>query len=541
MNLRPAIVALLLPLLCACSNQDSPRARSSGAERSPAASHEGGEKPGSLTLLGHDPLFGRGLNAAATVFDHYLYVGNRTDGSSRCGLGDPRRTTTGIDSCPHPHPGVLILDIADPSSPTVVGEMGPPYAGLRGISTRELRVWPEKQLLVIMSFRCSSFLHACVPGNDKTFPFDLKFFDLSDPVNPRFIASYVPTSRAGKTMKPHEMFLWADPQNSDRALVYLSTPSFNNDPVQPNLMVIDISHADEGTVRLVAEENFNQFFPGSIDILPNFSNCGSDPYGCNLFTHSMSLSADGRRIFLSQEAGEAVIGDSSDLANDVPAPRVRLLTDPATRPTWANPNGHSFVKVPGRDLAVSTDEIYGTFTDPSFGCPWGWARVFDIADPVHISIVGEYKIAQDQPSFCGSAADDPLTEQFTSYSAHNLTITRHLAFVDWHSGGLQAIDITHPTNPTKAASFSPEPLARIANEDPALSRGPNKVVLWSYPIIRDGLIYAIDIRNGLYVTRYEGPHQGEVSQLSFLEGNSNLGDALRLDTAGSEHDEGGDD
>jgi hypothetical protein len=52
--------------------------------------------------------------------------------------------------------------------------------------------------------------------------------------------------------------------------------------------------------------------------------------------------------------------------------------------------------------------------------------------------------------------------------------------------------------------------------------------LWSFPIIRDGLIYVVDIRNGLYVLHYTGPHAGEVAAISFLEGNSDLGDAQRL-------------
>jgi hypothetical protein len=53
--------------------------------------------------------------------------------------------------------------------------------------------------------------------------------------------------------------------------------------------------------------------------------------------------------------------------------------------------------------------------------------------------------------------------------------------------------------------------------------------MWSYPIIRDGLVYVVDIRNGLYVLRYDGPRADEVSQTRFLEGNSTLGDAARLD------------
>src|SRR5438093_1936182 len=172
----------------------------------------GGGTPGTslnFQLVGHNDLSGfeldgntipRGMNAALTIYDHYVYIGNRTDGSDTCGIGDPRR---GVEPCPHPHPGILIADIADPANPTVVGEIGSPYAGQVGITTRELRVWPEQKLLTVMTFRCSSVIHACPPGNDTTFPFDIKFFDLSDPVHPAFISSYVPTSQAGLKVKPH--------------------------------------------------------------------------------------------------------------------------------------------------------------------------------------------------------------------------------------------------------------------------------------------------------------------------------------------------
>ena len=75
-------------------------------------------------------------------------------------------------------------------------------------------------------------------------------------------------------------------------------------------------------------------------------------------------------------------------------------------------------------------------------------------------------------------------------------------------------------------------------EDPRLSSDPDtgrheKVVMWSYPVIKDGLIYVTDIRNGLYVLRYEGPFEDEVNRIGFLEGNSNQGDALCYDPVGA--------
>src|SRR5215469_4576013 len=106
-------------------------------------------------LVGQNPLFNRGMNAAATIFQNFIYVGNRTDGSSRCGFGDPRRTDPnfGLDTCPHVHPGILILDINDPTNPTVVGEIPTPLntSGQPvGVTSRELRVWPSAKLLITM-------------------------------------------------------------------------------------------------------------------------------------------------------------------------------------------------------------------------------------------------------------------------------------------------------------------------------------------------------------------------------------------------------
>jgi hypothetical protein len=103
-----------------------------------------------------------------------------------------------------------------------------------------------------------------------------------------------------------------------------------------------------------------------------------------------------------------------------------------------------------------------------------------------------------------------------------------LALDSWHSGGLQAIDIANPAQPTQAGWFSPTPEPAVATEDPALNGGPNKVTIWSYPIIKEGLIYVVDIRNGLFVLRYTGPNSDAVRAVKFLEGNSNLGDALKL-------------
>src|SRR5215813_7286534 len=172
----------------------------------------GGGTPGTSSnflLVGQAPLFNRGMNAALTIFDHFVYIGNRSDGSNSCGdlngsgpVAPVLKPTNPDGTCTHVHPGILIVDIADPAHPAVVGEIpvtvaAPNAAGQPvGVTSRELRVWPDKKLLIELSFRCSRVIHVCPRGNDNTFPFDYKFFDLSDPVHPQLIHRHVTKSAA---------------------------------------------------------------------------------------------------------------------------------------------------------------------------------------------------------------------------------------------------------------------------------------------------------------------------------------------------------
>lgn len=486
-----------------------------GAVRGDETVAPGGGTPGTSSnfeLVGHEPLFNRGMNAALAVHEDFVYVGNRTDGSNRCGLGDPRREELGLDACPHINPGILVVDASDPSSPEVVGEIGPPHAGNVSETTRELRVSQREELLIVASFGCSSFIHSCVAGGvTPTF----RFFDVSDPSDPTHVFTWVPIQANGLVRTPHEFYLWEDPKDPDRTLLWISTPTGNRNPVNANLLIADISDvAEGGAPTLIAQGQWNHMFP---------------PMG-NVALHSMTPTVDGRTTHLAYLSGFFLILDTSEVAEgNPPAGEVidlsdDLLTPVENRPTWDNPNpGHSAVPFLGRPFSLVTDEIYGTFTSPAFGCPWGWARALQVAQPRRPHVIGEYRISENS---CPppSQADN----ERGSYSSHNPTLTRNLALVTWHSGGLQAIDISDPAAMQQAGWYSPTPLESVANEDPALSMGTNKVVMWSFPVIKDGLIYVVDLRNGLYILRYTGPRASEVSGLSFLEGNSNLGDALRL-------------
>jgi hypothetical protein len=447
------------------------------APHHPVVIAEGGK--GSLELVGHSPLNNRGMNAALAIKGNYAYVGSRTDAKANNANGA----------------GVLIVDIKDPSAPEVVGEIGPPDEANPGETSREMRIWPEQNLLIVMTLysNCGE-IHACSPieGQDR-----FSFYDISgkNAAAPKLISTYEPS------YDPHEFFLWDDPKDPGRALLYISTPGGAE-----KIIVTDISGARKGK------------FSEIVKMSPLYS--GS-------FVHSLSVNNAGTRGYIAHLTGGVGVIDTSEIARGVKKPSIRVLTPPNNAPKWEGPGPHTAMKLFGSETMLITDEVYGTAMRAlgGHGCPWGWARFVDIKNPVKPKVISEFKLPQNDESFCTQDAAHPTT----SFAAHNPTITPNLAVITWHSGGLQVVDISNPAKPAQAAEFVADPVIPILQEDPVLSSGGDKVVAWSYPIIQDGLIYFVDVRNGLYVMRYKGPFASEISGVDFIEGNSNLGDALKFE------------
>ena len=432
-------------------------------------------------LVGHEPLMNRGMNAALAIHGDYAYVGSRTDGK-------PWNTEDNLL-----HAGVMVVDISDPANLELVHEIGPPHQAVTDQTSRELRVWTSQDLLIVMnlSSNCSELIHICSPAGGT--PDVFSFYDIAGAkaAAPEKLFDYDPS------FNPHEFFLWEDPFIPGRALLFISATANNR------LLVADIS-----TAR--SEKKVTELGSWSVPL----------PDGL----HSMGISNDGMTAYFAHLTGGVALGDTSDLANGKASPQMRMLTTASNAPRWSGPGPHSAVKVWGEDYMLVTDEVYGEALKAlgGHGCPWGWTRFVDISDPARPTVKSEYKLPQNEASFCQTDVPRPSS----SISAHNPTLTDEIAFITWHSGGLQAIDLDDPENPTQAGQYLPGPLVAVTTEDPALSAGQDKVVMWSFPIIQDGIIYVTDVRNGLYALRYTGEDAASVAEVGFLEGNSNLGDAL---------------
>jgi hypothetical protein len=446
-------------------------------------------KTGTFSQLGHEPLLGRGMNAAIAVHGNYAYVGSRTDAHAGT-----------------PHGGIMVVDIANPSAPKL---LGPPFDAKPGESTRELRVWRSQNILIDLNTNCGAgpTLHHCTQPSIS----NIRFYDISgaNAAQPRLINQF--------DVDTHEFFLWQDPTNSKRALIFAgnasSTCGIRGGAPSCPFSVWDISPVRRGKAPVTLFSGVHGYSAGGL--------------------HSLTISNDGRRAYFALLTGGFAVIDTSEFAAGVRNPQPRLITRDSARPSWPGPGAHSAVKLWGRNWAWVSDEVYGTATGTGHGCPWGWARMLDISKPEVPSVRGEFRLPENDPATCAD-----WNPPRTSYSAHNPTLTPNVAFTTWHSGGFQAVDISNPRRPFQLAEFFPRPLDQVLLEDPRLSSDPDtgrheKVVMWSYAVIQDGLIYVVDLRNGFYVLRYDGPYQDEVARIRFLDGNSNQGDALCFDPVGT--------
>jgi hypothetical protein len=391
---------------------------------------------GTLEEVGRHDLGARGMNSALAIADHCAYIGSRGDAPS------------------------LILDIADPAAPRLVGEL----AGKAGSTSRELRADPALHLLVVMHYALRGQVNA------------LEFYRWTDDcTRPTLAGRHDLGGRA-----PHEFYLWHDPQRSGRVLVLVTTRT-----AKGSLEVVDVS------------DPVHPLALATWDLPPGL------PQGAYL--HSIALSPDGRTAYLSLWTGGLALGDTSDFAAGAAHPQVRLLTTSANMLRYLPGNVHSAVPVPGRALALTTDEQYG-------GCPFGWARLVDVGDPSRPRLAGLLQVEENDPLRCRSAAGG-------TWTSHNATVTAHLAVLSWYSAGLLVFETEDAQHPTLLAQARPAGVTP-GQRDPLLGAGAT--MTWSYPVIRDGLLYAVDINQGLRIWRYHGPHEEELSALAFAEGNSNL-------------------
>lgn len=476
---------------------------------------------GQLLLVGHTDLArtrggpALGNNGAVALVGSCAFVGRWHD------YGD---TDDNPGTIQYP---IQIVDVSRPSAPRVVGSV--PGSTIRNTTARELRAvdLPGFKMLVVQTFGKYLNEGATTAGQHALYFYTFPTGKCAKP------------SLAGQInlnpIRPHEFYLWLDPNRDHdvnghpRVLAYVTSPLSGVDGA-----VVDAS--DPSSPELVGLWHGGQPLPSASEA--NIEE--GVPAGLGRYSHSISLSPDGTRGYISQWDGGFYTMDTSEFAQGR-AGHFRpagAMSVPLVYERGHPGNTHSAVPVPGSNHVVLGDEIYVT-TD---GCPFGWMRIADAgtatAPPRQ---VGEFRLAENDGAKCAAglvasrnAIGKPLDGTF---SMHNQTVTRRFVLASWYGGGLRAVDISDPERPREAGFFVPKPAERILSvpDTSAPIHGATEpadddwwVATWSYPIVRNGLIYVTDIRSGLYILRPVpgSPLARELAKIKFAEGNSNLGDLL---------------
>lgn len=352
-------------------------------------------------------------------------------------------------------PQIAIVDVTDPAHPALVGALTPAPSA----QPVELRVIPDLGLLVVLNF-----------SPDPT----VLTYDVRDCRNPK------PLGALGLEAVPHEFFLWRDRTRPARLLMYVAM--FNHN--QPDLQVVDLSdpaHPRKVTAWTASDE------------------------GARGTLHSLSVSSDGTRAYLALWEGGFLVADTSDLARNVPDPHVRLVRDASGFAPAPGVNVHSAVLLDNSRYVLLTQEVYD--------CPFAGLLIADIANESHPHIVGRFDLPEND------AACDSLPQADAVFTSHNplvvASLTGDLVFVTWYGGGLQALDVSHPAQLRRVGLFVPK--GEGAARESYIGTYPAQ--MWSYPILREGLIYVSDIQSGLYVLQYTGPGAEAVRLVPLAEGN----------------------
>jgi hypothetical protein len=124
---------------------------------------------------------------------------------------------------------------------------------------------------------------------------------------------------------------------------------------------------------------------------------------------------------------------------------------------------------------------------------WGYVRVFRETAGNEWQQVGRFT---DAPHAFG---EHPTP--VGSWSVHNTEVLGNRAYSSWYSNGIVAINVSKPTNPRRVGQFVPDTSKRHAN---SLGVGPAEV--WGVAIDpATGIVYASDMRTGLWIVRPTGP------------------------------------
>ena len=547
MNRRKEVGVVALGVVVAMFSAFPPFAHSATGPALPTArpAVENISPPGvmnNLQLVGSNPLIDpvlsipRGMNAGLAIAGNCAFVGSRN------GFQD-----------------TLVLDISSPASPTLVGSL--PH--IPGATARELKALDDLNTLVVENFRRGGDSGVLGIPKGSIVQNALQIYQVPSPCTS--ISSANLKATLALEDKPHEFFLWRDPQSPNRILAYVSywSPIFTGRTGTVDIRVYDLTGIAQGPslgtldASLFRKAEFSLTalgIPSTVSVPSTFAGASTGaqpPFAFDQTIHSMSVSVDGTRVFASAYNFGFFEIDSTPLAQQAScnptsptttSPTGHCLTklnlDPLARYNYHPPfesGTHSALKIPGRPYVYLVDE------DEPGACPWAWVRILS-AEPAPMAALdtgslspamfptqfGAFALPENNVENCSANVAKfsqdgvgTFAAPLVTFSSHNPLVFPNLVIESFWSGGLRVVSIDNPSLPLEAGYFFPAPPRneRFCFDDtpngcfklktqPIIQQRPKtipEILMWSYPTLKDGLVYVVDVNSGLFVLKYTGP------------------------------------
>lgn len=299
-----------------------------------------------------------------------------------------------------PHEGTTLLDVSDPRKPKVVSQVPAPP----GTHSHKVQLWGD--LMFVNNERLKGY-----KGND--FVPGLRVYDISKPEKPRALPPIVSGG-----VGVHRFRI-----DRERGLALL--PTGEDGYLDKILWIVDIK--DPAKPKLVSR----WWLPGQWTAGGEQSTAAP---GERFAAHGPPW-IEGDRLYLGYWDAGFVILDVKDLS------RPALLS----RLDWSPPyqgHTHTAIPVPGRGVALVTDEAHGGQNYERSQFLW----VVDVRDAANPVPIATYR--PDLNGFMTSGG---------RFGAHNLheTVADDRVFVVWFNAGLRILDIRDPYRPTEVGHYVP--------------------------------------------------------------------------------------
>jgi len=191
-----------------------------------------------------------------------------------------------------------------------------------------------------------------------------------------------------------------------------------------------------------------------------------------MFSHGLNLSDDGNMLYQTDPInGNLGILDVSQIQARRPDPTVREISR-VTWPTVSIPQNTVPLTIGGHPYLLEFDEFAFRFNPATVDDQVGAARLINVADPAHPSITSDLRLEVNMRDVHQQTYGDPypLPEKPLGYGAHYCAAPRQvdpeIIACSFLNSGLRVFNISDPAHPREVAYYvSPPKAGSVAGED----------------------------------------------------------------------------